>query len=402
MAMRWLDPQAPVVNGLSPLSGVLSEAFLTFDLDNDSGKGNEIDYDMSLRGVGGPGVPYQSMTTSYPALRGNPKFDRCFQWGNWRKIDELKYMPHEKSYDAFFAAGWTTMYAVFDEDDDDHRWERVEMYYPMHGFGGPEDIDIWSVKKWRQGNYARLYMVEGNEKPGLGGHPQADSLGDRGEFDRDNSGGGKLYVGVFDRKLHLAGAEWGAWVVDKNGEFHGGWKAPSLRPLATKVEEVVRYTDTDANGFLDTVEYDYDGDRTIDFRVSLLDYRTPGGPAPDAGPLVDTRAAGWQGLHDASTKLANQSWQEALAVYRAAWRRGLTTPEMDSLANAGSVAERQANAYWIKEKAFREMRSRLKEARTASPQAAGQLDALEKDLTRLYYLGQFDGYVKRIADVPGR
>jgi len=29
----------------------------------------------------------------------------------------------------------------------------------------------------------------------LGGHPQADSLGDRGEFDEDNSGGGKLYVG---------------------------------------------------------------------------------------------------------------------------------------------------------------------------------------------------------------
>ena len=48
------------------------------------------------------------------------------------------------------------------------------------------------------------------------------------------------------------------------------------------------------------------------------------------------------------------------------------------------------------------MRSRLKEARTASPQAAGQLDALEKGLTRLYYLGQFDEYVKRIADVPGR
>ena len=33
--------------------------------------------------------------------------------------------------------------------------------------------------------------------------------------------------GVFDRKLHLAGAEWGAWLVDKNAEFHGGFKTPS-------------------------------------------------------------------------------------------------------------------------------------------------------------------------------
>ena len=195
MAMRWLDPMTPVEKGLSPLSGILNEAFLTFDLDNDSGKGNEIDYDMSLRGIGGPGVPYRSMGQSYPALRGNPKFDRCFQWGNWRQVDQLFFMPHDKSYDAFFGAGWKTTYFVYDEDDDDHRWERVEMYYPMHGFGGPEEVDIWSTKRWRNGNYAQLEMADEGQKPGLGGHPQADSLGDRGEFDRDNSGGGKLYVG---------------------------------------------------------------------------------------------------------------------------------------------------------------------------------------------------------------
>src|SRR5260370_37434728 len=107
-------------------------------------------------------------------------------------------------------------------------------------------------------------MVAPNERSGLGGHPQADSLGDRGEFDEDNSGGGKLYVGVFDRKLHLAGAEWGAWLVDKNAEFHSGVKTPSPKPQAPRVEGVVKYTDTDNNGFLDTDEYDYDGDRKID------------------------------------------------------------------------------------------------------------------------------------------
>jgi hypothetical protein len=402
MAMRWLDPMTPVEKGVSPLSGVLNEAFLTFDLDNDSSKGNEIDYDMTLRGSGGPGVRYLSMGASYPALRGNPKFDRCFQWGNWRQVGDLLFMPHEKGFDAFFAAGWKTMYLVYDEDDDDHRWERVEMYYPMHGFGGAEEIDPWTTKRWRNGNYARYEMADEGQKPGLGGHPQADSLGDRGEFDRDNSGGGRLYVGVFDRKLHLAGAEWGAWTVDRRGEYHGGWKTPSPKPSAPKVEEVVRYSDRDANGFLDTVEYDYDGDRTIDFRVSLLDYKTAGGAAPDAAPLIDTAAAGWQGLHDAYTRLANQSWQEALAVYRAAWKRGLTTSEMDKLANAASVAERHANAYWIKERAFREIRGRIREIRSAEPARGPAAAALEADLTRLYYLGKFDEYVARIGDVPGR
>src|ERR1044071_5272017 len=73
-----------------------------FDFGNDTTKGNETDYDMSLRGGGGPGVPYRTFVHKYPALKGNPKFDGCFQWNNWRKIDELMYMPHEKSYDSFF------------------------------------------------------------------------------------------------------------------------------------------------------------------------------------------------------------------------------------------------------------------------------------------------------------
>ena len=390
MAMRWLDPVPALDKDVTKLSGVLSEAFATFDLDNDSTKGNETDYDMSLRGAGGPGIPYRSFTHKYPALKGNPKFNACFQWNNWREIDELMYMPHEKSYDAFFTAGWTSLYFVFDEDDDDHRWERVEMYYPMHGFGGPKDIDLYSTRKWRRNNYAELAMVAEGERPGISGHPQADTLGDRGEFDEDNSGGGKLYVGVFDRKLHLAGAEWGAWTVDKNGEFHGGNKTPSPKPLAQRVEEVVKYTDTDNNGFLDTVEYDYDGDRTIDLRVSLLDYRTAGNPHPDVVPLIDTHKESWKGLNTLFGKIASQSFQEALTVYRAAWKRGLTTPEIDKLAFASAIGERYDHGYWLKEKIFREIRARIR----GTP--------LEKDLTRLYYMGQFEEYAGRIAEVPAK
>jgi hypothetical protein len=390
MAIRWLDPVPPLDKDVTRLTGVLSEAFATFDLDNDSTKGNETDYDMSLRGAGGPGIPYRQFTHKYPALKGNPRFDGCFQWNNWRQIDELMYMPHEKSYDAFFTARWATMYFVFDEDDDDHRWERVEMYYPMHGFGGPKDIDLYSTKKWRRGNYAELAMAGPNEKPGLSGHPQADSLGDRGEFDEDNSGGGKLYVGVFDRKLHLAGAEWGAWTVDKNAEYHGGSKTPSPKPIAPRVEELVKYTDTDNNGFLDTIEYDYDGDRTIDLRVSLLDYRTPSNPHPDVVPLIDTHKEGWPGLNALFGQIASQSFQEGLMVYRAAWRRGLTTPEIDKLASASAIGERYDHGYWLKEKIFREIRKRVRGTN------------LEKDLTRLYYTGQFEQYARRIAEVPAK
>ena len=388
--------------GVTKLTGILTEAFVTFDVDNDSTKGNETDYDMSLRGAGGPGIPYQSFVHKYAALKGNPKFDACFQWNNWRKIDELMYMPHDKSYDQFFGAKWTSIYFVFDEDDDDHRWERVEMYYPMHGFGGPKEIDLYSTKRWRRSNYAEQSMVAENERPSIAGHPQADSLGDRGEFDDDNSGGGNLYVGVFDRKIHLAGAEWGAWTVDKNAEFHGGVKTPSPKPLATRVEEVVKYTDTDKNGFLDTVEYDYDGDRTIDLRVSLLDYRSSSQPHPDVALLIDTHKEGWTGLNALFTNVANQSWREALLVYQAAWRRGLTTPEIDKLAFASAIGERHDHAYWLKEKVFRQLRARIQQVRQTEPARAAALGSLEKDLIRLYYMGQFEEYARKIGEVPAR
>ena len=68
--MRWLDPVPPLDKDQTRLTGVLSEAFVTFDLDNDSTKGNETDYDMSLRGAGGPGVPYQNFVHKYPGLKG--------------------------------------------------------------------------------------------------------------------------------------------------------------------------------------------------------------------------------------------------------------------------------------------------------------------------------------------
>lgn len=50
-------------------------------------------------------------------------------------------------------------------------------------------------------------------------------------------------------------------------------------------------------------------------------------------------------MHEAFRTVANDSRREALDVYRAAWRRGLTTPEMDALAVGGSsIGERHQHA----------------------------------------------------------
>ena len=74
---------------------------------------------------------------------------------------------------------------------------------------------------------------------------------------------------------------------------------------------------------------------------------------------------------------------------------------MDKLASASAIGERYDHAYWLKEKVFRLLRSRIQEVRQAEPARANELDKLEKDLIRLYYMGEFQEYTKRIGDVPG-
>ena len=61
---------------------------------------------------------------------------------------------------------------------------------------------------------------------------------------------------------------------------------------------------------------------------------------------------------------------------------------IDKLASAATIGERYDHGYWLKEKIFREIRNRVHDTK------------LEKDLTRLYYTGQFEEYCRRIAEVP--
>ncbi|HTB83438.1 MAG TPA: hypothetical protein VK742_07285 [Candidatus Sulfotelmatobacter sp.] len=391
MAMRWCAPQP--FNGTNvDIRPVVNAGFVTYDLDGNAGKDNESSFDMTLAGSGAS-IDISSMSHPLPHFAGNPKFDPCFQHNEWRRIKELIYMDRNKGYSLFFKTHWKCFNFVFDEDGDDHRWERVELLSPTSIPGNPKaaPVDIYSTARF--GNTNGL-------PPGLDGNGQSDSLGDRGEFDLDGSGGGKLYIGVFDRKFHLYGAKWGAWTVDEDGKYHGGGGEPTHRPPATKINEVVKYTDTDGDGFIDTIEYDYDGDRKVDFKVCLLDYEEKGRKSPDVASLIDPGKLGWKGLHELFNKTAQASWLEALEVYHAAWQRDLTSPELDKLAAASSLRQRYDNSYWIKEKIFRMIRERLQTRVTKQLSDRMETEKFLADYARVYYTGHFDEVVRLIGKVP--
>ena len=90
------------------------------------------------------------------------------------------YPDHDSAWDLIFNRGkWDQVYFVYDEDDDCHRWERVELYDPRDPF----------KVGWNKG--------------GIDHNKQSDAAGDRGEWDLDNSGNGQLYMGKFDGRVAI-------------------------------------------------------------------------------------------------------------------------------------------------------------------------------------------------------
>ena len=99
--------------------------------------------------------------------------------------------------------------------------------------------------------------------------------------------------------MDYGGKYWGAGPVVVGG---------SSKENAPHVEEVVQYRDTDNNGFIDEITYDYDGDKNVDLKISLL--------GQDKCDLIDPGELKWQGMHELFTKISEDSFQEALVLYR--------------------------------------------------------------------------------------
>lgn len=354
--------------------GFANEAMGGWDLDNDSTKGNEFDFDISWRFFS-PGdaakeklIDYRKFRDPHPGMKA-PEWvidGKYFRYDNWRKIDHFVYVTHDECFDAMWDTDFASVWLTFDEDDDDHRWERVELQYPT--------TTPYSTKRFSR-NRSR-------DGAALGGHPQADSLGDRGEWDEDNSGKGVVYIGGWDGKIHLFGAENGAWTVDEHAKYWGstpvlGNSSPDSAP---KIGELVQYRDTDNNGFFDEITYDYDGDETVDLKISLLDFKTDKNPLPDVRDKIDPGQEQWDGMHNVFKKISADAFQDGLKIYRAAWKKNLTTPEIDDYAIATSTGDRYNQAYWLKEKLFRAVDARV----TGEQQAA---------LRKAHFTGDIDGVI---------
>ena len=364
MAIRFVDspkikdrskPSNSYVN--RQLEGRIDWVSMAVDLDNDNGPGNEFDFDFTI-GFQGKGFDYTDQVHKVNNLRGMPEADKFFMDPRYRQLTEFLYPDHKSAKEMIFKRGeWSRVNFVYDEDDDCGRWERVEFYDPLDPF----------KIGWKNG--------------GIDNNKQSDAAGDRGEWDMDNSGKGKLYIGKFDGRLHLYGAEWGCWRIDQNANYYQGWDRMWMGMDRQPGKfGTVKYTDKDDNGFFDYIEYDLDGDKkfemTIDLKALGLD---------DRCELIDISTFKYKDYTSMMKKMSKSMWKNAMTAVQVAHKYNVQTLWYAKLMQAFSVRQQYNNGYWLQFYIYKDLEHAFMQR--------GDQEKL-KQLTVAYYSGNWKSMLK--------
>lgn len=322
-------------------SGKASEFELAFELNGNTSEEryHSLDLALSFYNYHAPDLDYTQYTDTaacFLPLKGSePFYGALLETRCQVKRQYLPYLDGAKI--GLSHPGWEACFLLFDEDDDDCRWE--EMFSNHEGHGEKADF-LWT-------NFS-------------------DHLGDRTEKDPDCAGKGKLYISPMDGKIHLFRAKYAWWEIDYLGLFKGSKDHPfeTEGPMPPKglLYHRVRYFDTDQNGFIDTIRYERvafgQEEETAELikEICLLDYADEENPHPDKAALFDPRPdvdktgfclAGWNGepfgeadfkgspakvCYDGVKALYEQvcarMWQSAKLLYDCAVRHKLNFSEM--------------------------------------------------------------------------
>lgn len=335
MAVRFCDtaladPEAEMLGmPKTQYQGWMGWFSMGIDMDNDNAPGNDFDFDMTLHYSATKGFNYSECVHPLRNMRGLPEADVFFPDPRFRLLTELIYPDREQAFRKAFAGNWESARFTWDEDDDCGRWERVELY---------ENRDAFPV---------------GTRKGGVDNHPQADVSGDRGEWDEDFSGGGDIYVGAFDGRIHLYGAERGVWRIDQNTNYYQGYNR-SFQGRSPEVFATVEYLDTDGNGFMDTVLYDLDGDREYEIKVSLKELGLD-----DRCKVLDVSSMKYKDYTKLFRRVSDDMWKRARAAGKVARKYGVPTLWYAKLLSGSSLRERYHDGWWFQFYVYKDLESRF-------------------------------------------
>lgn len=330
------------------------------DMDNDNSPGNDFDFDMTLHYSAKNAFEYHSEVFPLKNMRGIPEADIYFPDSRIRELTELIFPSRKNAFKLAWNGKWSSARFTWDEDDDCGRWERVELY---------ENRDAFNV---------------GSGNKGVDNHRQADASGDRGEWDKDFSGGGNIYVGAFDGRIHLYGAERGVWRIDQNTNYFQGWDRRFLNRDPKKFA-TVEYLDTDDNGFFDTINYDIDGDGVYESCVSLKELGIS-----DICKVIDVSSLKYKGYTKLFDKIASGMWSRACDARKVAAKYGVDTFWYGKMLNPYSKRELYHDGWWLQFYIFKDIEYRILQDSADSELVNESLKALYK----AYYSGNWKSLSK--------
>ena len=369
--------------------GNILEFELAFELNSNTSKEKYHSLDMQLTYYNyvKNALDYQRYVDYIPKLAGLAGSDflsKKMLDTRWETI--RRYIPYMDGYKICTDnKKWDGVWLIFDEDDDDCRWE-----------------EMFSKHETVQNSSNNWYVY-------------SDRIGDRIEIDSDFNGEGMLYIGKFDGRIHLYHAETAQWDVDYFGMYKGSIDrlntAEGPQPPIGLRYPRIKYYDKNQNGFIDTIEYtsvEYGNEENTEITekiVSLMDYRDQNDITPDVCQLFDPRVDSkpknwsinsWNGnpltdndfrntackdgydkIYNLYTTVCENMWSQAVMLYETAKEFKLNTSEnldkniktytRDELLELKEISipdgysrhlqgntrrEKYNNGFWLKEKVF--------------------------------------------------
>jgi len=355
------DPEAKAKGVKRPqYRGNMGWFAVSVDLDNDNCPGNDIDFDMTIQfSSDSCAFNYTDQVHELRNMRGLPEADKFFPDVRVRLMTELIYPDRNRALNLGFAGNWDSVRFVYDEDDDCSRWERVELYENRNPF------------------------PVGPKAEGVDNHPQADVAGDRGEWDEDCSGKGNLYIGAFDGRIHLFGAERGVWRIDQNTNYFQGYHR-TFQNTSPDRFATVEYLDTDNNGWFDTFNFDLDGDRQYEWTISMKDLGID-----DKCDVITVSSMNYRDYTKLFSRVSRNMWRNALAALSVAQKLGVGTFWYNHLMQPINSRERYHDGWWLQFYLLHDMEHLI---RMKACDAGTDPEPVVKSLYKAYFSGNWNSF----------
>ena len=150
------------------------------------------------------------------------------------------------------------------------------------------------------------------------------------------------------------------------GGIYDGYGPKRIETEPT-VFPTVKYTDTDNNGFFDLMEFDLDGDKVFEQRISMKELGLD-----DRCPIINTADMKYKDFLDLQSQVSDNMWKNAEKAIEVAKAKKLNTKWYALMLQPKSTRERYHYGFWLQFYLYNDLKDLAE--RTNDKALAGVID----------------------------